>query len=82
MIFEKVKKIVQEEAGIDDMSIANEVVTLESKFIDDLGLDSVVLMSIIQRLEDAFGMPRVENQDLVNFKSIGNVVEYIKEKKS
>ncbi len=42
MIFDKVKQIVLEEAGLDDISIGSEVVTLETKFIDELRLDPII----------------------------------------
>ena len=73
MLFEKVKEIIVQESGVDE-----SVVTLKSAFGDDLGLDSIILLGIVQGIEDEFGLERVEDEVLAKFVTVENVVEYIK----
>ena len=45
-LFEKVRKIIVEQLGVED-----DEVTLESSFIDDLGADSLDIVELIMALE-------------------------------
>ena len=71
-VFDKVKEIIVEQLGV-----AENAVTTESSFIDDLGADSLDIVELIMALEEEFGIevPEVEAEKIV---SVGDVVEYIK----
>lgn len=71
MIFEKIKDIMEEELGKD----RNEV-TLESDIIKDLGLDSLDIVTLIMAVEDEYGFT-ADDDEIVNLKTVGDVVEYI-----
>ena len=49
-VSEKVKKIIAEHLGIDDMS----KITDDAKFIDDLGADSLDTVELVMAFEEAF----------------------------
>ena len=49
-VAEKVKKIIAEHLGIDDM----EKITEDAKFIDDLGADSLDTVELVMAFEEAF----------------------------
>ena len=49
-IEERVKKIVVEHLGVDDSKIQND-----SKFIDDLGADSLDTVELVMAFEEEFG---------------------------
>ena len=49
-VAEKVKKIIAEHLGIDDM----EKITEDAKFIDDLGADSLDTVELVIAFEEAF----------------------------
>mgnify|MGYP001396912598 FL=1 len=49
-VSDKVKKIIAEHLGIDDM----ERITEEAKFIDDLGADSLDTVELVMAFEEAF----------------------------
>ena len=49
-IADKVKKIIAEHLGIDDMS----KITDDAKFIDDLGEDSLDTVELVMAFEEAF----------------------------
>ena len=50
-IFEKVKDIIIEQLGVAENSV-----TLESSFIDDLGADSLDIVELIMALEEEFDL--------------------------
>ena len=71
MILEKIKDIMEEERGKD----RNEV-TLESDIIKDLGLDSLDIVTLIMAVEDEYGFT-ADDDEIVNLKTVGDVVKYI-----
>ena len=72
MTFEKVKEIIVEQLGVDDP----DSVTMETSMMKDLEADSLDAVEIIMELEDEFAIS-VPDEDAENFKSIGEIVEYI-----
>ena len=72
MTFEKVKDIIVEQLGTED----TDSITLETSMIKDLKADSLDAVEIIMALEDEFGIS-VPDEDAENFKSIGDIVNYI-----
>lgn len=71
MVFEKVKEII-----VEQMSISEDEITLETTFADDLGADSLDLFQIISDLEDSFGI-EFQNEDAEKIKTVGDAVNYI-----
>jgi len=74
MVFEKVRKIIAEQLGIDE-----EEITLESSFIDDLGADSLDIVELIMALEEEFDL-EIPDEDAEKIVTVGDVVEYVKNK--
>ena len=72
--YDKVKEIIIDKLGVDDGKI-----TMEAKFIDDLGADSLDTVELIMQFEEEFGIeiPDEEAQDLL---SVGQAVDYITNK--
>ncbi|MEN8906548.1 MAG: acyl carrier protein [Clostridiales bacterium] len=72
MVFDKIKKIIVEQLGVED-----EDVVMEASFIDDLGADSLDIVELIMALEEEFDIeiPDSEAEKLV---TVGDSVEYIK----
>ncbi len=73
-VFEKVKKVVCEELGVQESEV-----TMEASFVDDLGADSLDVVELVMALEDAFGID-IPDDDVAGLKSVGDVVEYIESK--
>lgn len=71
MILEKIKDIMEEELGKD-----RNKVTLESDIIKDLGLDSLDIVTLIMAVEDEYGFT-ADDDEIVNLKTVGDVVKYI-----
>ena len=74
MVFEKVKSVIVEQIGIDEAEV-----TMEAKFSDDLGVDSLEIFEIVMSLEEAFEI-EIPNEDIENIKDIKGIVKYIEEK--
>ena len=72
-VLEKVKGIIVEQLGV-----AENAVTMEASFIDDLGADSLDVVELIMAFEEEFDMeiPEVEAEKI---STVGDVVDYIKE---
>ncbi len=71
MILEKIKDILENELGKD----RNEI-TLDSDIIKDLGLDSLDIVTLIMAVEDEYGFT-ADDDEIVNLKTVGDVVKYI-----
>ena len=71
MIFEKIRKMMAEQLNIDP-----DRITLKTKFVDDLRIDSLDIVELLMRAEDEFGM-EFDNSVVLNFSSLGDVVDYI-----
>lgn len=66
-------KIFQDYAGVD----AEEVVPAAS-VINDLGVNSLALVEITIRTEDAFGV-RLEDRTVAGFDTVADVLDYLEE---
>lgn len=74
-MFEQIQKIIAEQ-----FNIKKENITLETSFYEDLSADSLDLFQIITELEDKFDI-EFSNEDAEKIKTIGDAVNYIKNKK-
>ena len=72
-VFDKVKEIIGEQLGV-----AENAVTSEASFIDDLGADSLDIVELIMALEEEFDM-EIPDADAEKVVTVGDVVEYIKD---
>ncbi len=69
---DKVKKIIVEQLGVEA-----EEVTLEAKFIEDLGADSLDTVELIMALEEEFGI-EIPDEDAEKIITVKDAIEYIK----
>ena len=70
----KVKKIVIDHLGVDESKV-----TPDSKFIDDLGADSLDTVELVMAFEEEFGA-EIPDEDAEKLTNVGSVIEYLKEK--
>ena len=73
-ILEKVKGIIIEQLGVTDTAV-----TMEASFIDDLGADSLDIVELIMAIEEEFDI-EIPDSDAEKVVTVGDVVDYIKEK--
>ena len=69
--YDKVKEIIIDKLGVEDSKI-----TLEAKFIDDLGADSLDTVELIMQFEEEFGI-EIPDEEAENLLSVGQAVDYI-----
>ncbi|HOA31843.1 MAG TPA: acyl carrier protein [Clostridia bacterium] len=71
-MFDKIKKIVVEQLGVDESEV-----TPKASFIDDLGADSLDIVELIMAMEDEFGI-EIPDDVAEKITTVGDAVEYIK----
>ena len=71
--FERLKKIIVEQLGVDD-----EEVTPQASFVEDLNADSLDLVELIMSLEEEFGM-EISDEDAEKIQKVQDAVDYIEE---
>ena len=74
MEFEQVRDIIVETLGCDA-----EQVTMDASLADDLGADSLDLFELVMALEDEYSV-EIPAEDLQNLATVGDVMNYLKEK--
>lgn len=77
-IFERVKKIVVEQLGVEE-----EEVVPSANFVDDLGADSLDLVELIMSLEEEFSNSSkkidIPDEDAEKILTVQDAVDYIKD---
>ena len=72
--FDKLKEILVEVLGVSE-----DDVKLESKFVDDLGADSLDLVELIMAFEDKFGI-EISDEEAEKMVTVKDVLDYISSK--
>ena len=67
----KVKEILAEQLGVDEVEIKPE-----SHLVDDLGGDSLDLVELIMAFEEEYGV-EISDEDADKIKRVGDVLDYI-----
>lgn len=73
---EKVKDIIAEKLKVD-----REEITPEKSFTRDLGADSLDTVELVMEFEENFGIDEIPEDDAEKIKTVGDAIEYIKNKK-
>ena len=71
-VAEKVKKIISEHLGIDDM----EKITEDAKFIDDLGADSLDTVELVMAFEEAFDV-EIPDEKAETILTVGDAISHL-----
>jgi acyl carrier protein len=70
-IFERVKKIIVDQLGVDPAKIVTE-----ARFREDLGADSLDLVELIMGFEEEFG-GTISDDEAQGIKTVGEAVKYL-----
>ena len=71
--FERLKKIIVEQLGVDE-----EEVQAQASFVEDLNADSLDLVELIMSLEEEFGM-EISDEDAEKIQKVQDAVDFIEE---
>lgn len=74
-IIDDVKEVV-----VEQLSVSADEVTADSKFVEDLGADSLDVVELVMALEEKFDI-EIPDDDAEKIMTVANAVEYIEERK-
>ena len=74
-IFEKLKKIIVDQLGVNE-----ENIEMKSTFVDDLAADSLDIVELVMSIEEEFEI-EIADSDAEKIVTVKDVVKYIKENK-
>ncbi|MBR4642373.1 MAG: acyl carrier protein [Selenomonadaceae bacterium] len=69
--FDRVKKIVKEQLGVEE-----DEIQMSSTFVDDLGADSLDIVELIMAFEEEFNI-EIPDEQAEKIKTVEDVVKYI-----
>ncbi len=70
-VFDRVKTIVAEQLGVEP-----DEVTPQSKFVEDLGADSLDVVELVMALEDEFSL-EIPDEEAEKISTVGDAAKYI-----
>ena len=74
-VADKVKKIIAEHLGIEDMGRITE----DAKFIDDLGADSLDTVELVMAFEEAFDV-EIPDEKAETILTVGDAISHLETK--
>ena len=74
-VADKVKKIIAEHLGIEDMG----KITDDAKFIDDLGADSLDTVELVMAFEEAFDV-EIPDEKAETILTVGDAISHLETK--
>lgn len=74
-VFDDVKAVI-----VDQLSVNENEVKLESRFVDDLGADSLDVVELVMALEEKFEI-EIPDEEAEKIATVKDVVDYIEKKK-
>ncbi len=73
-VFDKVKKLFEDELGIEDSKV-----TMESKLEEDLEIDSLGIVEVVMAFEDEFNI-EIDDEELTDVRTVGEAVNLLHSK--
>lgn len=77
-VFERVRKIVVEQLGVEESEVKPD-----ASFVDDLNADSLDLVELVMSLEEEFSSEskrlEIPDEDAEKIKTVQDAVDYLKE---
>ena len=65
---------------MDQLDLSKDEITEASSFVDDFEMDSLDMMEMVIEMEKATGI-KIENEKLVDIKTVGDLFAYVEENK-
>ncbi|MBP3816020.1 MAG: acyl carrier protein [Firmicutes bacterium] len=73
MVFEKIKEIIMEQLSVDEA-----MVTMETNLMKDLEADSLDAVEIIMAIEEEYDI-EIPDEEAEKFQLVGDLVKYVEE---
>jgi len=77
-VFERIKKIVIEQLGVEEAEVVPS-----ANFVDDLGADSLDLVELIMALEEEFSKPdkkmEIPDEDAEKIATVQDAIDYLRD---
>ncbi|MGN8511628.1 acyl carrier protein [Helicobacter pylori] len=70
-LFETIRAVIAEQLNVDAVQV-----TLEAKFVKDLGVDSLDIVELIMALEERFGI-EISDEQAEKIVNVGDIMKYI-----
>jgi acyl carrier protein len=70
----KIKKIIEEQLGVE-----GDRIKPEASFIDDLGADSLDIVELVMAMEEEFDL-EIPDEDAEKLRTVNDVTKYIQSK--
>lgn len=74
-MFEQVRDIIA-----DQLEVEKDSITLESRFTDDLGADSLDMVELVMSFEEKLGV-HIEDEEAEQIKTVGDAVRFVETKR-
>ncbi len=74
MTFDKIKEIIIEQLSVDE-----DAVTMDTHLMKDLEADSLDAVEIIMAIEDEFEI-EIPDEDAEKFQSVADIVKYVEDR--
>ena len=72
MIFERLCAILAEQFSINENSI-----TMDTTFVDDLGVDSLDVVELTMAIEESFDVPEFDDALIAELVTVGDLYQFI-----
>lgn len=73
-MLERVKEIIEEQLNLD-----NAEITVETRFKEDLDVDSLDLFELVMSFEEEYGV-EIPSEELESLTTVGAVIKYLQDK--
>ena len=70
-IFSILKELI---ADLLNVSVAE---ISERSYLSDLGAESIDIVNLVMRIEERFGLDEIEDEDVQELQTVGEVVDYL-----
>jgi acyl carrier protein len=74
--FDRVKKVV-----VEQLDVAEDEVTPQASFVDDLGADSLDVVELVMGLEEEFDV-EIPDEDAEKITTVHQAIDYINERRT
>lgn len=72
MIFEKLVELLAEQYSVDA-----DTITEETRFVEDLGADSLDMVEMMMAFEEEFDVGEIAQEVAMTLKTVGDVVKFV-----